>query len=341
MSADFSPRPKRRHRDHGPGPGPGLWPTEGRKEDPLGPYDSAQYAEIEGCDVCYVDVGEGPALLLVHGLGGSMTNWAPTIEHFRGTHRVVALDLPGFGRSGIPEGDADVELFARTVRSLLWRLGIERVSVAGNSMGGLLSLYLALEHPDMIENLVLVDSAGGHRFPRALSRALRRLPLSWLKTMVLFFVSIVPRYSLLYRVAGVYNLNPYTRVLLDEACGTARRPDVERYMEWYISATRMALGTCYAGRCGELSKPTLIVWGQKDMGLPLKVGQALNVLINGSYLVAVPRAAHVPQLDQPELFNAAVERFLAAGASEPAPRRASSRERGADTAAVQSTVLAG
>ncbi|MFH1151150.1 MAG: alpha/beta hydrolase [Actinomycetota bacterium] len=286
----------------------------------MGPYQNAKYTEIDGCDICYVDEGEGPALLLVHGLGGSMTNWTPTIEHFSNTHRVVALDLPGHGRSSIPDGDAGVELFARTVRGLLSRLGIEKVSIAGNSMGGLLSMYLALEHPEMIENLVLVDSAGGHRFPRALGLALRRLPARWLRRMVLFFVAVVPRYRPLYRMAGVYSLNEYTRVLLDEATGTARRPDVDRYMDWYVSCARMVMGVCYAGRCGEITRPTLLVWGQKDMGVPLKIGQSLNVLINGSYLVAIARAAHVPQLDQPELFNAAVERFLAAGEAPAAPR---------------------
>jgi pimeloyl-ACP methyl ester carboxylesterase len=251
----------------------------------------ARFVELEGRRTCYVDEGTGPVLLLIHGLGGSICNWAPTIEHFKRTHRVVAIDLPGFGKS---QGSAS-----------------DRVSIAGNSLGGLITLYLALNHSDLIENIVLVDSTGTHGFPELLKVALVKLPAAWVKRAVLFGVSYIVRFSFAYRLAGIYNLNEYTRVLLDEAISTGQREDLEDYLEIYIRTSVTALHERYDDRLGEISKPTLIVWGQKDMGVPLKVGQRINRLIKGSFLVAIPDAAHVPQLDQPEAFNEAVERFLA------------------------------
>lgn len=271
----------------------------------------ARFVEIDGRKICYVDEGTGPALLLVHGLGGSICNWAPTIEHFKRTHRVVAIDLPGFGKSQGSASDCGVECFAGAVRALLSELGIDRVSIAGNSLGGLITINLALNHSDLIENIVLVDSAGTHGFPELLKVALVKLPPAWVKRAVLFGVSYIVRFSFAYRLAGIYNLNEYTRVLLDEATSMSRREDLEDYLEIYIRTSVTALHERYDDRLGEISKPTLIVWGQKDMGVPLKVGQRINRLIKGSFLVAIPDAAHVPQLDQPEAFNAALERFLA------------------------------
>ena len=270
----------------------------------------ARYVELDGRRICYVDEGSGPVLLLVHGLGGSICNWAPTIEHFSRTNRVVALDLPGFGKSAGSASECDVECFAAAVRALLSELGIERASIAGNSLGGLITIYLALNHSDIVDNIILVDAAGTHGFPELLKVALMKLPSAWVKRAILFFVSYIVRFRFAYRLAGIYNLNEYTRVLLDEAISTAERGDLDEYLDIYLATSVTALQARFDDRLGEISKPTLIVWGQEDMGVPLKVGQRINRLIKGSFLVAIPAAAHVPQLDQPEAFNSAVERFL-------------------------------
>jgi pimeloyl-ACP methyl ester carboxylesterase len=269
-----------------------------------------KYIEVDGCRICYIDEGQGRPLLFVHGIGGSMTNWAPTVEWFRKSYRVIALDLPCHARSSMVETDGSLEFYALAIRGLLTSIGIDRVSVVGNSLGGLITIHLALNHPEMIENMVLVDTAGAHRFPALLKRAFRMTPPGLLKKVLLFSISYLARYRFFYRLAGIYELNEYTRVLLDEAVATAYRPDLDRYLESYMRTARTALNVSYHDRLGEICKPTLIVWGQKDLGIPLKVGQEVNRMIKGSYLVSIPRAAHVPQLDQPELFNRALSRFL-------------------------------
>ena len=275
-----------------------------------------RYQVIDGSRVCYVDEGAGPAMLMVHGLGGSISNWAPTIEHFKRTHRVVALDLPGFGRSVPSACGCDVPSFAGVIRGLLARLGIDRAIVVGNSFGGTIAIHLALEHPGLVESVVLVDAAGTGSFPELLKVAVMRLPDRWVKKAILFVVSYLVRFRFAYRVAGIYNLNEYTRPLLQEAIDTAARPDREEYLETYLRTARTALTVRYDDRLERLAGPVLIVWGQKDAALPLKTGQRMNRLITGSFLVAVPRAAHVPQLDRPELFNAAVEAFLSGAAAQ-------------------------
>ena len=273
-----------------------------------------RYRMIGGSRVCCVDEGTGPAVLMVHGLGGSICNWAPTIEHFKRTHRVVALDLPGFGKSVPSACGCDVPSFAGVILELLGSLGIDRAIVIGNSFGGTLALHLALEHPGLVENVVLVDAAGTNSFPELLKVAVMRLPDRWVKKALLFLVSYLVRFRFAYRVAGIYNLNEYTRPLLQEAIDTAARPDLREYMDTYLQTARTALAVRYDDRLGQIAVPVLVVWGQQDKALPLKIGQRMNRLITGSFLVAVPDAAHVPQLDRPDVFNAAVESFLS-GAS--------------------------
>ena len=270
-----------------------------------------KYAEIEGHHICYVDEGEGPPLLLIHGLGGSIQNWTPVIEHFKDDYRVIALDLPGCGKSEIPDDDYSLDFFARHIRGLLAELGFERASVAGHSLGGLISLHLVLNHPEMVENLILVDNAGSHFFPKILKRALRRVPPRLLKRFLLFFISYLARIRFLRRAVGVRNINQYTDALIANAVALADRPDIDEYLDAYIETARTALNVSYHERLGEISKPTLIVWGQNDLAISLKVGQGESKKIRGSFLVSIPRADHVVQLDQPEMFNAAVARFLA------------------------------
>jgi pimeloyl-ACP methyl ester carboxylesterase len=277
----------------------------------VGYLEYAKYAELDGGTVCYVDVGSGPALLFVHGIGASISNWAPNIEYFRRSHRVIALDLPGFGRSEFPFNDCSLETFTGAIVSLLEQLGVRTATVAGNSLGGLIALHLTLEHPELVRNLVLVDSAGAHGFPRPLQAALQRLPSAWLKPPLLFFISRLPEYRWAHRLAGFEVENEYTRAMVEEASALRNRSDIDTYMETYIRAARTALCTRLDDRLREIDKPVLLVWGQKDFGVPLKVGQRMNRLMGGSFLVALSGAGHVSMLDKPAEFNAALERFLA------------------------------
>lgn len=239
-----------------------------------------------------------------------MTNWAPNIEHFKRDYRVIALDLPGHGKSSYLDSDYRLDLFSNVIRGLLSNLTIDRVTMIGNSLGGMITIHVTLSHPYLVGSLVLVDSAGGHGFPGLLKRIVKRMPQSWLKRFILFATSRLVRFKPFYRLAGIYRVNEYTKVLLDEARATVDRPDLDTYLETYARCARTALNVTYKDRLDEICKPALIVWGQKDLALSLNIGQRINKKIKGSFLVPIPDAAHVPQLDQPEIFNSAVDRFL-------------------------------
>src|SRR2546425_2923414 len=115
----------------------------------------------DGINIHYVCGGSGPPLVLVHGLGSSAAvEFYYNLEPLAAHHRVLAIDLPGFGKSDKPVLDYTIELFVKAVRDVMTSEGLERAAVMGVSMGGRVALGLALESPDLVERLVLVDALG-------------------------------------------------------------------------------------------------------------------------------------------------------------------------------------
>ena len=116
--------------------------------------------EVDGLSTRYLEAGEGPPLVLLHALGESAVDWRWVLPALARTHRVYAPDLPGFGGSGKPAAGYSSAFFARFVAAYLDALGVERAVVAGNSLGGLAVLRLALSEPERVGALALIDSAG-------------------------------------------------------------------------------------------------------------------------------------------------------------------------------------
>ncbi len=105
-------------------------------------------------------MGEGSPLVFIHGLAGCWQNWLENIPHFARRHRVIAVDLPGFGESELPHEDITIPGYGRFVDAFLGEIGVERAPLVGNSMGGFIAAETAISHPSRVEKLVLVSAAG-------------------------------------------------------------------------------------------------------------------------------------------------------------------------------------
>src|SRR5215211_3749096 len=112
---------------------------------------------LDGREINYAELGEGPALVFVHGLGASWQSWLENIPEFARDHRVVAMDLPGFGCSDMPAEDISIEYYANWTFRLLDDLGIERAAVVGNSMGGFTAAEMAIRRPERVQRLAVVS----------------------------------------------------------------------------------------------------------------------------------------------------------------------------------------
>ena len=270
-------------------------------------------ARLHGREVAYVAGGEGPTLLLIHGIGGDWRTWEPVLDGLARQHHVVAVDLPGHGGSAKGAGDYSLGALASALRDLGGALGLERATVVGHSLGGGIAMQFAYQFPERCERLVLVSS-GGLGPDVGLVLRLATLPGSEL------FLSLTA---------------PAARYVIDLVASAGRwlrlRPaaDAEHYARAYAALaepeTRAAfLGTLrgVVGTRGQLvdardrlylaeHMPTLIVWGERDGVLPVEHGHAAQEAMPGSRLELFENAGHLPQLDDPQRFITVMDDFMA------------------------------
>lgn len=258
------------------------------------------------------DVGTQP-LVFVHGLSGSWPNWLEQLPVFAATHRVIALDLPGFGHSPMPRAGISIAGYARTLERLLERLGVDAAAVVGNSMGGFIAAELAIAYPQRVERLVLVSAAGlsthNHRGSVAVLPAMRRLERSLMAAgaWTASKSDIVARRARLRDATlGVVVRHPskLDPALAAEQIRGAGRPG-------FIQGFEAVLHYEIRERLSEVACPTLIVWGDRDRLISVRDADVFAELIPNSRKVVFGDTGHMSMLERPEAFNALLDEFLA------------------------------
>jgi len=265
--------------------------------------------EVVGARVNYVEIGEGPPLLFVHGLSGCWQNWLENIPHFARNHRVVALDLPGFGSSPLPPWEISIPAYGRFLRDFCERLGIARCSLVGNSMGGFIATEVAITEPERVDDLVLVSAAGitwarARREPAAMLGRLGRAAGPLLLRLNMGGI----RRARLRKGAfqGVFHdpLSLRREALWENLVPAMQSPG-------YFDAMTNLVGYDIRDRLEEIGVQTLIVWGRNDRVVPVPAALAYKKRIgDNAELVIFDRCGHVPQMERPVRFNRVVEEFL-------------------------------
>lgn len=275
-------------------------------------YDD-RYVEVGGNRIRYWAEGEGPAVVLVHGLANSVEFWQYNIAALAAHHRVYALDLLGFGRSDKEIGEFSLPYAADTMVDFLNALEIGRATLLGNSMGGAICAQTAVQHPERVERLILVDSAG---FGRELSPFLRVWSIPGVGNGVFrTYQRLFPR----LKRWVFYNSGSIGDRWLAGAAEVLRSPGVR---ENAIKVVRTGVSLRKGQReelfrdlhrlLAETSVRTLIIWGSHDFVVPLAHAYAAQKLIPDSEVRIIEHCGHVPQVERPEEFNRLVLDFLSA-----------------------------
>jgi pimeloyl-ACP methyl ester carboxylesterase len=264
--------------------------------------------EVLGRRLQFVDYGEGPPLVLVHGLGGCWQWWLENIPTLGRSHRVIAVDLPGFGASEPLPPPGDMETHAETILALLDALAVDRASIAAHSMGGLIAVRLATGAPDRLVSLVLV-CAGGIRLSACrlalLNRVFRAFNAAFARRWVARAFALRPR----------LRRRLFARAVADPE---ALRPELAAQVVPLLSAPgfldALASGIRVANHVDVslVQTPTLALWGRYDPILPVQQAKELVQRMPEARLEVLEASAHCPMFEQPSEFNAAVLRFLSA-----------------------------
>jgi pimeloyl-ACP methyl ester carboxylesterase len=268
---------------------------------------------LHGHEISYRRAGEGPTILLVHGMAGSARTWRESLPILARDFDVIAPDLLGHGESDKPAGDYSLGAFASSLRDLLARLGVERATVVGQSLGGGVAMQLAYQYPENVERLVLVGSGGLGREVTPILRLLT-VPGSDLLMPLLF-----PGFA---RDAG----NSVSAWLMDRGL---RAPRVEEGWRAYASLadpdTRRAFlrtlrsvvdagGQAVSARDRlylTAAMPTMIMWGEADGIIPVHHAHEAHEAMPGSRLELFPGVGHFVHAEQPARFAELVADFIA------------------------------
>ncbi len=270
-----------------------------------------RWVRIEDRWMNIVDIGEGPVVLMVHGLSGCWQNWLENILFFARDHRVIAVDLPGFGASEMPVRKISISNYADTVDALLEELGIDTVRLVGNSMGGFVGAELAIRYPARIERLVLVAAAG---LSVENVRTKRTDGLRHRAENVAFF-NIGWLASRSPTVARRRRLR--SALLLLVAAHPDRLPPELTYEQvkgsgkpGFDDALDALCSYPIRERLPEIECPTLIVWGDKDRLVPVKDSEVFEELIEDSRKLVYKDTGHLTMMERPARFNRDVHEFL-------------------------------
>ena len=282
--------------------------------------DHLRWVNVQDRWMNVVDIGSGPPVIFIHGLSGCWQNWLEQIPLFARDHRVIAVDLPGFGHSDMPVEPISISGYADAIDELMEKLDIDAARIVGNSMGGFIGAEMAIEHPARIERLVLVAAAG---LSIESIRTERTKGLRHRAENIIFF-SLAHVVSRSHQVA----LRPRLRaaLLMTVAAHPARLPGP--------LAAQQVLGSGKPGfsdaleamcryplrdRLEKIACPTLILWGDKDILVPVKDASVFEELIPDSRKIIYTDTGHVSMMERPARFNSDVKAFLDEAAAEQQP----------------------
>jgi pimeloyl-ACP methyl ester carboxylesterase len=302
--------------------------------------DGMQTVRVHGYRRAFVKMGSGPALLLLHGLGGDSTTWDRVLPALAQHYTVIAPDLLGHGHSDKPRADYSLGGYANGMRDLLSILGVQRATVIGHSFGGGVAMQFAYQYPERCERVVLVGSGGLGREVSSVLRllslpgsgfvlgALAATPLRQIAESVTRFASWVPGSD---RVVPALRDGPE---LLDGFDALSDPDSRSAFLHVLRAAVDPAgqvvtmLDRSYLAS----AVPILLVWGDEDPVIPVAHAHRGAQALPGSRLVILAGAGHFPHRDRPAAFVKAVEEFV--GSTQPAahdePRWAALLRNGGD-----------
>jgi pimeloyl-ACP methyl ester carboxylesterase len=267
---------------------------------------------LHGREIGYLGCGEGPVLLLIHGMAGTCENWRDVIEPLARHHTVIAPDLPGHGLSTGGPGDYSLGNLASGLRDLLLVLGHERATLVGHSLGGGISMQFAYQFPEMVERLALVSSGG---LGLEVSPVLRAAALPGADLFIAATANAGQKIgSAIGRGLSKAGMRPAADVAeVARGYGSLAEP---AHRKAFLATLRSVVGT--RGQSVSATDrfylaeevPMLILWGARDPIIPVRHGEDAHSALPGSKLEIFEGAGHMPQIEQPLRFIGVLERFL-------------------------------
>lgn len=259
----------------------------------------------EGCGDC-------PALILLHGSNASLHTWAPLIAELSGEYRIITLDLPGHGLTGRhPRDDYSAEGMFEALDAVAGAAGLDHFYLGGNSMGGWISWRYALAHPERVDGLIMLDAAGA---PLREGETAPTPPIGFMLMRNPVFAPVIeqitPRDVIKKTLLGsISNKAIVNDAMIDRYWELNRFPGYRRAT---AIRARRDLVDPHADRLGEITQPTLVLWGREDALIPVSAAQTFDERIPNAEIVILDGVGHLPMEEASQATANAIRRFLEA-----------------------------
>jgi pimeloyl-ACP methyl ester carboxylesterase len=285
----------------------GLWTPDLERAELEKRYfsSSPQIIDVDGLKVYYKETGPqgAPALLLLHGFGSSLQAWDDWSLKLEQKYRLIRLDLPGFGLTGAsPANDYSEEKDLAILTHFVDKLGLEKFSVVGHSMGGKMAWSLAASQPERVQALVLMAPDG---FPETKDIGTKPYEVPAIMGIIKY---VLPKYLVRKSIEPAFSdADALNDALVNRYFDMLRAPGVRGAI---LERSNQTIYTDPVPRLKAIKAPTLLIWGEQDQMIPSTNAQSYANVLSNSTTVLVPKLGHLLQEEQPEKGLAVVMQFL-------------------------------
>jgi len=269
-------------------------------------HATGEFVELAGRSTHYLERGVGKPIILIHGFNMDGNTWLNNIDALAENQKVYAIDLWGLGFSSRESVDPGYELYSEQILRFMDVKGIRRATLVGHSMGGGTAIFFAVNHPDRVEKLVLVDSSG---IPNALPLRSKFFTLPRVGEFLLGINNNYFRKKNL-RELWFFDKNRLTESVFDKI---SQFQKIEGTTEILMAILRKDFFHTLSDEIQELSHvdvDVMIIWGKYDLSIPLAIGEEMHRIIVGSQFEIIENGGHMPNFDNPERFDRIVREFL-------------------------------
>jgi len=254
----------------------------------------SQFVSIDGLEVHFKDEGTGFPIVLIHGTSASLHTWDAWTQKLIENYRVIRMDLPAFGLTGANKNNSyDLESYNQFLESFINKIGVSEFVLAGNSLGGSIAWHYASNHQNQVKHLILVDPGG---FPSKKGKPFV-FKLAEMPVVNLLLKHITPKSFVRNNLEQVYYddskitselVERYHQMILREG---SRNAFIERSKIAFKDETALLK---------KINTPTLILWGENDIWIPVENGLKFDAKLLNSRLVIMKETGHVPMEERPE-----------------------------------------
>lgn len=253
--------------------------------------------KVNDLAVNYDTSGAGPAVLFIHGLGSSTRDWEMQVPFFSKNFQVVTYDVRGHGKSDKPPGPYSVPLFAQDATGLIKALDLQKTNVVGISMGGMIAFQLAIDAPDLINSLVIVNSG-----PELVIRTMKDRMNLWQRRLIVRLLGM-------RKMGAVLGGRLFPKPEHEEIRQLFADRWAENDTRAYQDAMNALVGWSVSDRLSQIACPVLVIAADEDY-TPISAKEAYVKKLRDAEFVVVPDSRHATPVEHPEVFNQVVDSFL-------------------------------